>query len=191
MSITSKVVPAESKKKNVENQNKKTQSVLQESQINSSEQNSAMKNTLQAIENQKEKSSSVLIPDGDVQQQSANQSKPTKAKSNKVWTISKPIIKNTLQAIENQKLKSSSVFIPDGDVQQQSANQSEPTKAKSVCFVCAKSFSSKNSMKSHLGDCMEMVLIIKNVKLYVESVRKISNLNFIELSSKIRTMVFH
>jgi hypothetical protein len=141
MSITSKVVPAESKKKNVENQNKKTQSVLQESQINSSEQNSAMK--------------------------------------------------NTLQAIENQKLKSSSVFIPDGDVQQQSANQSEPTKAKSVCFVCAKSFSSKNSMKSHLGDCMEMVLIIKNVKLYVESVRKISNLNFIELSSKIRTMVFH
>jgi precorrin-6B methylase 1 len=150
-----------------------------------------MKNTLQAIENRKEKSSSVLIPDGDVQQQSANQSKPTKAKSNKVWTISKPIIKNTLQAIENQKLKSSSVFIPDGDVQQQSANQSEPTKAKSVCFVCAKSFSSKNSMKSHLGDCMEMVLIIKNVKLYVESVRKISNLNFIELSSKIRTMVFH
>ena len=152
MPITSKVVPAESKKKNVENLNEKTQSVLQESQINSSEQNSAMKNTLQAIENLKEKSSSVLIPDGDVQHQSANLSEPTKAKSNKVWTIYKPIIKNTLQVTENLKEKSSSVLIPDGDVQPQSANQSEPSKAKSafVCFVCAKTFSSKNLMKAHI-----------------------------------------
>ena len=150
MPITSKVVTAESKEKNIENLSEKTQSVLQESQLNSSEQRSAMENTLQAIENQKEKSSSVLIPDGDVQPQSANQSEPTKAKSNKVWTISKPIIKNTLQVTENLKEKSSSVLIPDGDVQQQSANQSEPKKAKSVCFVCAKSFSSKKFMNDHI-----------------------------------------